>query len=186
MAPSQLFFPVAIALEGSILTRSMRKAFFLSNMQALTLLVLNSPRIGNLSVQLPTMVRVLPTGTFGRQEVPLVSPDGAIHARSPHPTRMGSHLTLIHQILPLVPPIVNARWCRDCIGPYLMVQLMALGRLVLSFTPGRVRIATAVPRILALHGPLGVTFSPPGLGCGVHVLGLKVSQPPRGQTSVTG
>ncbi len=71
----------------------------------------------------------------------------------------GSHLIWIHHVLPLVPPVINSLWCRNCVGPYLGVQSTTLSRLVLPFAPRGVRIVTVVPCILALHGSTGVTLS---------------------------
>ncbi len=61
MVLSQLIFPKLITLTGRILTLSACKAFLLSDMGVLTLLVLCSTKIGNLSAQPSTMVVVLPT-----------------------------------------------------------------------------------------------------------------------------
>ena len=43
-----------------------------------------------------------------------------------------------------------------------------------------------VPRVLALHRPIGVAFNFRGLGRSVHFLGLKAAYPFRGCTSVAG
>ena len=55
MVSGQLLFPMTINMEGRILMRGARETFLLSDMRVFTLLVLFSPRIGNLSTQLSTV-----------------------------------------------------------------------------------------------------------------------------------
>ncbi len=91
MASLQLLFPIAITLEGGVLMRGVRDTFLLRNVRVSTFLVFHSVIIGHPPSQLSIIIGVLPCWTVGSQGVPLISPDGSVYIRLPHPARRGSN-----------------------------------------------------------------------------------------------